>query len=225
MRLKLILILLVITCCTGPAVASLTHIGYAQVHVNGLSYGLIYDSDQQITWLDYTYQFLPQENNTWYSLMNWAQGLNGKVITRFFPGYSMEWTGEWRLPDAHNADGSGPDLGYNVTGSELGYLYYVNLGNAPGYMGFQNAGPFRNLFTSSPSTYWTITDLADDSAWAFNFQDGSQGYSPKSSTFNKAIAVRSGVLVPLPGSIWLLTTGLILATLKRRSTEKFTTNF
>ena len=36
---------------------------------------------------------------------------------------------DWRLPTAMNQDGSGPCNGGDCTGSELGFMYFVNLDN------------------------------------------------------------------------------------------------
>ena len=42
-----------------------------------------------------------------------------------FPGVTVNWAGEdWRLPDA----GTDPQSGFNVTTSEMGHLYYDELG-------------------------------------------------------------------------------------------------
>ncbi len=94
--------------------------------------GLVYDTDFDITWLKdanyaYTTGYDSDGKMTWDEAVAWAGGLeyeSGGVV------YD-----EWRLPSALNQDGSGPDTGYNVIESEMGHLYYTELGNSDG--GFQ----------------------------------------------------------------------------------------
>jgi hypothetical protein len=96
-----------------------------------------FDADGQISWLD---------------AQNWASSLN-------FAGY----TG-WRLPTTNNnLAGNG---GYN-SNSELGQLYYTELGNAAA--NFFNAGPFTNI---QDYWYWTSTIFEDpDFVMVFTFRD------------------------------------------------------
>jgi len=117
---------------------------------------------------------------------------------------------DWRLPTALNPDGSGPDEFYNVTGSEMGYMYYTNLGNIaysnPGW-GLNNTAPFANL---QSNVYWFGTDygpLLPDYAWDFYFDYGFQEAINKSNGFY-AWAVRPGDVVPEPASLALVGTTL-----------------
>lgn len=117
------------------------------VNVNAALYdrgnGMVYDSDQDITWLiDFNYaatQYaesggtLGDEDGmmTWAEATDWAQNLE-------YGGYS-----DWRLPAFNVAadqlnktySTSGSDRGYNVntSHSEFAYLWYEILGNVPYY--------------------------------------------------------------------------------------------
>jgi hypothetical protein len=110
--------------------------------------------------------------------------------------------------------------------SELGYMYYANLGNL-GYClpdntnpslctqaqdgwGLVNTGPFVNM---SDSDYWTGIDLApdySDSAMAFDFHTGEKVTSGKRN-WSYVWAVRDGdvAAVPTPDTIWLFGSGLL----------------
>jgi hypothetical protein len=108
--------------------------------------------------------------------------------------------------------------GYNITSSEMGHLFYTELGNLgtyntsgvsqPGY-GLMKTGDFANLVNS---WYWSGTGYADVStyAWTFNMDLGYQ-YDRHKGFDLYGLAVRSGQVstVPVPGAFWLLGSGLI----------------
>jgi hypothetical protein len=156
---------------TGLAQASLTTIGTASYM--GSDYKLIYDDDDTghggggLVWLDYAHSYKP-----WQEQVNWASGLGSSLTVTLNPLYitDIDWTTGWRLPDT--VDGppwvwgyeGDPDndgvysytAGYNLANSEMGHLFYTELGNLgyvatdgsfpqPGY-GLQNTGDFDNLF-------------------------------------------------------------------------------
>jgi hypothetical protein len=152
--------------------------------------GLIYDTDRDITWYD-----APVELRSWDNSMTWAANLTVGNTT----------AGTWRLPTALNQDGTGPVLGY-VTDSEMGHLYYVELGNVSGNGGFVYKGPFTNL-PSSP--YWSGTGTPGSGcAWNFRFYDGLQDYSYGSYLPYYALAVHAGN-VPEPATMSLLCLGAL----------------
>jgi hypothetical protein len=159
--------------------------------------GLIYDTDLDITWYN------PNIGNmTWGQAMSWATSLTAGGVNG------------WRLPTALNRDGSLPASGYNLVGSELGHLYYTELGNSSG--GLTNKGPFTNLQSVN---YWTNTEWASfaGNAWAFSFISGLQGYADKNPNstyiiYYSAMAVHDGNIgapqTPIPGAILLFAPGL-----------------
>jgi hypothetical protein len=191
---------------------------YAALQNNGN--GLIYDTDLNITWYDYTKNF-----NNWSNQKSWAATLsvtdvNGKSITG------------WRLPST--VDGpfvwsynGTTTAGYNITTSELGHLFYTEFGNKGYYdvngnyqpdYGLTNRGPFSNL---QSGYYWSGTEhsMGTYDAWYFGFYYGVQGTSPEDLSYY-ALAVHSGNVgapVPIPGAILLFAPGLAgIAILKRR---------
>lgn len=155
-----------------------------------------YDTDLDITWLRNA-----DVNGlmTWDAAVAWADGFS-------FAGYD-----DWRLP---MADTSCYPL--NCTGSEMGHLWYVELGNSAGSM--TNTGDFQNLYSFY---YWTGTESASlpGYAWIFATQDGAQGITPKSGALY-AMAVRPGDVpaVPEPQTYALMLAGLTaLLGLRRRA--------
>lgn len=183
--------------------------------------GLIYDDVLGITWLQNanlaateTFGVSGIDSNgrmSWYTANEWIDAMNSSN----YLGYS-----DWRLPDSHNQDGSGPDDGYNVTGSEMGYMFYENLGNLGyydtdgNYVGdgnwglnntsFNSGGPsgpevsFQNLY---PVAYWSCTesDSFPEDAWHFFFEIGTQDTDNKGiDNFYYVWAVRPGESAPVP---------------------------
>ena len=184
----------------GPAGASvLTKIGTADIAGVG-TFGLIYDSGTSLFWLDYTHGV-----DTWQNQVNWATNL---VLTNVLtPGKTIQWTdpnSTWRLPTTVPAVS-----GYNQTGSEMGHLYYTDLGLTQGNgvtgEGSANQLPFTKLV---PGWYWSGTESANpNDAWGFVTSVGYQGADYKGSNYS-ALAVRPGQLltsaVPEPSTYLLL---------------------
>ena len=159
---------------SGVAIAALSTIGTASY--GGSNYNLIYEDDQGLVWLDHTNGPIYSGGNSWPTQVNWASGLNnsGVLTYNINLGISVNWSGDWRLPETvdgpwvYGNDGT-TTAGYNITSSEMGHLYYVSLGNLgpfdtsgnpqPGY-GLQNTGPFNNLLDSH--AYWSGTEYSLD---------------------------------------------------------------
>ena len=190
----------------GVSEAALITIGTATY--GGSDYNLIYDADSPggpITWLDYSNSPLK-----WESQVDWADGLGAELTVTLNPGYTTDndWATGWRLPSA----GANPQCGHDQTTSEMGHLFYDELGLNADYLPTTaelNAGKFDNLIAS---WYWSGTEHAGYpyDAWSFGMGCGyQQGFSCK---YNGAygLAVRSGQVsaVPIPGAIWLLGSGL-----------------
>ena len=94
-------------------------------------FGLIYDTERNITWLqDVNYARTVGHSRdgqmTWPDAMAWVASLNYRGITG------------WRLPNARNPDGSGPAIGNNCGGSEIGHLYLDVFTNHPHIVEFKN---------------------------------------------------------------------------------------
>ena len=145
--------MLVVFVLTAPAHAFLINRG-----TDTLGNRLIYDNDRDITWYDFS-----NAANTWQNQVNWALGLS---VTFDSTTYD-----DWRLPTTVDGpyvfgfDGTTTG-GYNITTSEMGHLYYTELGNLgyyatdgtnpqPGW-GLTNTGDFQHL---SASAYWSGTGV------------------------------------------------------------------
>ncbi len=144
-----------------------------------------YDTDLDITWLR---DANVNGQMNWYEAEAWAEGFS-------FAGYS-----DWRLPTSDTSCS-----GFNCTGSEMGHLWYVELGNPAGGP-MTNTGGFQNL--QSYPHYWSSW-VDPSNAWEFHMRDGLQirTYPPFP---NYALAVRPGdvAAIPEPQTYALLLLGL-----------------
>ena len=93
-------------------------IGTANASLWNRGSGLIYCDVLDMTLLQDGY-YAGTSQFTRADAIAWAENLEYFDSVR-----NVTWA-NWRLPSAYNQDGSGPDLGLNVTGSELGHIYYV----------------------------------------------------------------------------------------------------
>lgn len=129
----------------------------------------------------------------------------------------------WRLPatvdgpEIFSYDGSTP-WGYNNTTSEMGHLYYTELGNQGMYdtsgngprpqsvYGLRNTGVFNNLVID---WYWSGTAASPYNAWLFLAGSGGQMAYDKNNN-NRALAVLPGQIssVPAPATLLLMGSGL-----------------
>ena len=155
----------------------------------------MYDTDLNITWLA---NANANGAMNWTAANTWAAGLTVGGFTG------------WRLPTADPA--CGPNN--NCVNSELGHLYYTELGVTQGNaITSSSASSYLALFTNvQNSIYWSGTEYAPGSgdAWLFSASNGFQNYFDKDGNFY-AWAVRSGDVgsVPEPGVIGLFGIGAL----------------
>jgi hypothetical protein len=135
---------------------------------------------------------------TWEQAVAWADNL-------VLGGYS-----DWRLSNIT------PSITkYNETNSEMGELFYNELGGTAGssIVTTHSNDANYNLFTNVQSyRYWSGTEFVSlhGQAWSFAINDGGQG-TGFTTTQLYVWAVRPGDVsaVPVPGAIWLFGSGLL----------------
>lgn len=178
--------------------ASLVQAELQYLGEDSLGNGLIYDTDLDITWYDFTHA-----PDTWFNHVSWAENL---TVT-----FGVNTYDDWRLPV--NVDGqyattghSGLTLsGWNITSSELGHLFYAELGNEGSrdllgaLTGCGQGTPtcltdvrdFQNLVSGR---YYS-SDHAGISyyAWFFDLNNGYQYVTTNYESVVHGIAVRPGM--------------------------------
>ena len=228
---------------SGTVNASMTTIGTATYGV--ANYNLIWDDNNNgnsVIWLDYT-----NDGDTWSNQVDWASGLDGALTYSIDPAYTVDWgTSSWRLPTTVDGpyvwgyDGT-TTAGYTITTSEMGHLYYEELGNLGYYdtsgvtqsgYGLINTGDFYNLVVPVPNSnpslwYWSGTEFAGmaGAAWGFTMDavdgtyDGSQGPTFQTVDYGYGLAVRSGevTVVPEPATLCLLGLGGLLIRRRKKA--------
>lgn len=164
---------------------------------------MIYDPNADLTWLR---DWNVNGAKPWVDQLVWASNLQ------------MGNFANWSLPTSRNQDGSGPCVGWDCTGSQMGFLWYEVLGNTVGW--FRNAGPFQNV--DEFGGYWSGTEYAPDpsDAWLFSNFDGSQYNGAKGGGLY-ALAVRPGdVAAPIPEpqtwAMLMMGLGVVTVALRRR---------
>ena len=173
--------------------------------------GSIYDNGLAIIPGSYTDGLM-----TWENANAWATSLNINGISG------------WRLPSTLFSDSSCDTLqggglsttlstGYYCSGSEMGHLFYTELGGSAGNTILGSSDPnlpkFKNIISSG---YWSTTQYPSFNGleyFIFDFNDGSTSSSP-AITEKYAWAVHPGdvgvsvSIVPIPGAIWLFGSAL-----------------
>ena len=183
----------------------------------------VYDDDLDVTWLADA-----DANNgrmTWLDANAWAASLAVGGFT------------DWRLPTTADPDASCTDdaagtnpsadaIGWNCTGSELGHLFYNELGGTAGISILSSGDPDLALFSNIQPFYWSSTQSVakPDFAWIFEPVHDFQLHSGVQQTVAKgniewAWAVRTGDVgaVPIPAAAWLFGSALGLLGWMRRT--------
>lgn len=197
------------------ALFSLSCSANAALHDRGN--GMIYDSDQNITWLqDANYAMTSGYDDD--GRMNWSQA------TAWADGLSFGGYNDWRLVNANPSDTNcsnsirppGHDTqyyNYNCTGNELGHLFYIDFGLTQDQPILSSTDDDLDLFINiQNSVYWSGTEYEPDtrSAWHFHTNNGVQLVATKRYE-RLAWAVRNGDVtpVPLPSALLLFISGII----------------
>lgn len=182
----------------------------------GLTYGQNYGSDS------YGNPSVIQSNGlaTWGGAQAWITAMNANG----YMGYH-----DWRLPITLQPDVTcdyqfgGVSYGPNCTGSEMGNLFYQELGGTAGLSILTSSDPDVVLFSNIQPYYWSDTLYIPGThfAWVFLMNNGNQGAYDENDVRDHfyAWAVRTGdvAIVPEPGTTMLLALGLVgLVTMRRR---------
>ena len=186
----------------------------------------IYDDDLNITWI--SNMNLAASNSfgiagigddgtmSWEVANQWIDALNGNNYLGF---------NDWRLPQTIDPDPS-CEGSFNCTGSEMGHLFYnelggnagedILLGGTPGCILCEpdpDVALFSNIQTGT-AHYWSGTVFFADEiftmAWDFEFGTGSQNVNLSEAPWN-VTAVRTGDILatPIPPAIWLFVSGFL----------------
>ena len=208
------------------ATAGLLSSGAGQAALNDRGGGLIFDDVLNITWLsDANYAMSSGHDSdgrmTFGAANTWAANLLYHDSVR-----NVDYT-DWRLPTALNQNGTGPCVGFNCTSSEMGHMFYNNLGATAGNSILSGSNAINlALFTNLQSyVYWSGTVYAPSpalNAWYFGTDIGDQNVTSQYLEFY-AWAVRPGdvAAVPEPETYAMLLAGLgllgMVAKRRRRS--------
>lgn len=182
---------------------------------------LIYDSDLNITWYDYTYSYTNYSQTSWDNSLGWADSLTITFNGMVYDNWRLPTITTNQNPPSYGYDGT-HTYGFNITNSEMGHLFYSELGNNAYYAtdasytqsgwGLTNTGDFQHLYATF---YYTDTTYYYNvwSAVYQSFYTGEQYAAAKlalNGTGVYAMAVREGDVstVPIPGAIWFLGCGL-----------------
>jgi hypothetical protein len=211
---------IIVTACTCLMASSFNSNAALVERLGGQA---VYDTDLDITWLaDANYSKTSGHDSngrmSWDDASAWATSLTIGGFT------------DWRLPTTLNPDPTcaTPETsrGSNCSGSELGHLFYTELG-ATWLTSFLDTGDPAGLalFTNLDydTLYWSSTEFSDTEAWFFDTNIGGQNTVGKTSDAPFAWAVRSGDVsaVPVPTAAWLFGSGLLgLVSVARRKKYK-----
>lgn len=215
---------------SGLANAAL--VGRMPATQNGTDYQLWYDTDQDITWLADTNVIatgLPFSLDFGLGLdtttgqVNWygARYAIAQMNSNNYLGVNT-----WRLPftpSTYDVYCSSGTYGYNCTNSELGHLFYQELGASAGgnvnttgdpaqLAKFSNLDPARLYISNQVTAPWAFssTSFSYTSAWYMSFQNGYQRYNYKDRAFYTLLPVFDGDIaaVPVPPALFLMLSGI-----------------
>jgi len=197
--------------------------------ISRLSGAAVYDTDLDITWLAnanlaQTNTFSVSGINAGTGAMSWttAQSWIDAMNVANYLGFN-----DWRRPVTLNPDLSCSQAnatGSGCTGSEMGHLFYVELGGTAGRNITTSTDPDLALFSNIRAVYASGTEFTPSptNAWEFAFNGGFQSAASK-GTARFVWPVRSGDVTPIPepGTLGMLIGGvLLLADLMRRRADR-----
>ena len=192
--------------------------GASQAALHDRGNGMIYDDVLDVTWLsDANYAA------TQYAATGGATGdADGKMQWAISTAWAanLDYNGitGWRLPSA--AVGCNWQ---NCVESELGHLFFVDLGGTAGQSILTSTDPDMALFTNIQNyAYWDaeLYSPVTSNAYSFVMADGTQRIATRSTLYN-AWAVHDGdvAAVPEPETYALMLAGLGMVLLGARKRQ------
>ena len=167
------------------------------------SFEAYYDTDLNITWLanaNVNGQMIWRDANTWAANLSIVDTVNNLTYDN------------WRLPTTLQPDVSCSivgiySYGHNCTGSEMGHLFYADLGGTGDESILDSGDPDLAKFTNLQANYYWTGSMCerlegticgpDFLAWSFNFSNGIQ--LPVGMVFGRyVLAVTPGDVSPVP---------------------------
>lgn len=199
------------TSLIGTAVAACLISGAAQATLIDRGGGLIYDADRDITWLaDANYAkssgYDTDGRMTWQNALNWTANLS------YYDSVRKVTYDDWRLPKVVRLDDAcigtvGIIYGIGCTGSDLGHLFFTELGGIPGtaISDFHNAN--FGLFQNVQNVYW---EFSPSDTKGFFYMSGSHNYGGGDNLEFYIWAIRNGdvATVPEPETYAMMLVGL-----------------
>ena len=160
----------------------------------------VYDTDTDVTWLANANAGAGSSfDDTGTGGMTWAHA------TAWAASLTVGGFNDWRLPSVPFKSNGGFCIGALCTDSEMGHLYFGELGGAVNVPALTSGDPDLALFTNIQSAdYWTSTSGASPFALQFSMRTGAQLQTYRLSRKKHAWAVRSGdVGAPPQSSCWI----------------------
>lgn len=155
---------------------------------------LMWDNNENLIWLDYA-----TGSTTWYSGVDWANGLNSKLTTKSHSGYRIDWgiLGAWSM----------------ASKQELVVLSQEDLNNSFSHPYVTRHWFWANTETSSPTL-----------AHVMRLSPPSSGYNRKRNTGYSTLAARSATVevipVPEPPTIAIFSLALFGLLARKRAIIK-----
>lgn len=164
--------------------------------IPSLDGSLVYDTDLDVTWLaDADHARTSGATGfvlSWPDAMAWVDALE-------FAGHT-----EWRLPRTLIGDpgcAQAQSTGTGCSGSEMGHLFYVELGGVEGEKITTHGNALVALFSNLDGVgHWSETEVpGSPQAWLFRFGDGIQNVTGNTGTAGlRSWAVHPGNITGVP---------------------------
>lgn len=186
--------------------------------------GLIFDPDLNITWMkDANYAltsgYIDGISTEYNDGRMTFEDVNIWIAQLTYAGFS-----DWRLPSTEyidpscgsqlSVDGFNYSSGISCSNSEMGHLFYDELGGVVDQKitesNNENINMFINIQDSGAGSYWSSQILPWGEVYGFNFYNGHTIYGNVANQ-RYAWLVHDGDIatVPVPAAIWLFVSGLL----------------